>query len=117
LNKRGLEFDDFTIAEYVEMAKVINSRITNNRLMGRNMQLGHAMWVPKGAGAISKDDVTSLLQFGIIPQIEAYLGFGNENQLGEMLNANIAAQYLGQKKLDFNDVIALVRDSTNAKEQ
>lgn len=117
LNKRGFEFDDFSVADYVKMARVVNGRISNNRLMGRNMQLGHAMWVPKGEGVISKSDITGLLEFEIIPQIEAYLGFGNENQLGEMLNTNIAAQYLGQKKLDFNEVTALVRDLANDKER
>lgn len=116
LNERGFDFKDFSISDYVKMVKVINGRITNNRLMGRNMQLGHAMWVPKGDGPISKDDLASLMQFEIVPQIEAYLGFSNENQLSEMFNTNIASQYLSQKKINFDAIVALVRDLTNDKE-
>jgi 5-methylcytosine-specific restriction protein B len=113
LNQRGLGFENFTISDYVIAVKNINTRIRNNRLMGRNMQVGHSMWVPKGTGLISEDDLTNLFQFEIVPQLEAYLGFGNENQLAEMLNTNIAANYLNQKRISFEDVAALVRDLVN----
>lgn len=117
LNERGFGFEEFTVSDFVKLAKVINGRINSNRLMGRNMQIGHAMWVPKGKGTISQDDMANLFQFEITPQLEAYLGFGNENQLAEMLNANVAAKYLGQKRISFEDVAALVRDLANEQSE
>lgn len=113
LNQRGFDFSEFSVADFIRVAKTINGRISSNRLMGRTMQLGHAMWVPKGEGQITKENFISLFQFEIIPQLEAYLGFGNENQLAEMLNTHIASDYLSQKKISFETVSALVSDLAN----
>lgn len=113
LNRRGFAFHEFGVIEFVRAVTIINSRITHNRLMGRNMQLGHAMWVPKGNDPITKTDLVHLFQFEIIPQLEAYLGFGNEGQLSEMLNTNVASHYLHQKKLTFEILTGLVNDLTN----
>lgn len=113
LNRRGVDFDEFTTSDYVKLAKTVNARISSNRIMGRNMQIGHAMWVPKGSSKISKEDLVNLFQLELVPQLEAYLGFGNENQLSEMLNTNVASKYLSQKKLRFEDIVGLARDLVN----
>jgi 5-methylcytosine-specific restriction protein B len=116
LNQRGLSFAEFNVADYVKLVRVINRRISNNRMMGRNMQLGHAMWMPKGFDPITGEALAQLFQFEIIPQLEAYLGFGNENQLAEMLNSNVASLYLNQKVIDFKAIVGLVQDITNDNE-
>lgn len=111
-------FDDLNIGvdEFVKSASVINKRISANRLMGRHMELGQTMWFPVGSAKITKLELTDLFKFTIIPQLEAYCGYGHEQQLSLLLNEHVATQYLTNKHITYEDISGLIKDLANKKE-
>lgn len=114
--ERGYDVQEFSMNEYVKMSEIINQRISRNRLMGRNMQLGQTMWIPKLESAINLDELVRLFQFEILPQLESYCGFGYEDELKNLVNPNIANKYLNNEKLSREDIVGLVRDMENKQE-
>lgn len=116
ISEFGFTFESFTPDQYVKAVKIINKRISKNRLMGRNMQLGHAMLIPTlQNGAITETDIINMFNYSLLPQLESYCGYGYEDQLATLLNPNVAEKYLNNKQLNFNDIDGLIRDLDNEK--
>jgi 5-methylcytosine-specific restriction protein B len=114
LSQRGLNFKDIHVDKYCTAAKTINHRISVNRLMGRNMQLGHTMYVPdNNKGKTPEQNLTDQFKYAILPQLEIYCGFGNENLLEELLNPNIALKFLKNEEIIYEDIVALINDLSN----
>lgn len=113
ISARGFIDSDISAEEFVKTARIINERIAANRLMGRHMELGHAMWFPSGEAQISDKNLTELFRFSILPQLEAYCGYGHEHQLKSMLNEHISALYLSNKHISYEDVKGLIKDISN----
>ena len=113
VSSRDFKDGDIEPEDYVRTAKVINQRIGENRLMGRHMELGHAMWFPGGTGSISDQDLLDLFRFTILPQLEAYCGYGYEHQMKTILNENVASLYLTSKQVEFDDIKGLIKDIAN----
>lgn len=116
LNLVGTELLGINYSDYCEAAKKINLRIARNRLMGRHMQLGHMMFFPKMRKG-SSPEAALIDQFTnvLIPQVEAYCGFGNEDVLEEIFNPNIAQKYLEQKRISADDIQSLINDIVHEK--
>lgn len=114
LNERGVE--GFDIDEYVTAIKIINGRIAGNRLMGKHMELGNALWVPSGNSSVDIEDIKDIFIHSVIPQVEAYCGYGFEDQLALIFNPNIAQRYLNQKQIQTDDIQGLFND-LNTKSQ
>ncbi len=73
-----------SVDSYCEAIKRINLRISLNPIMGRHMQLGHMMFVPNSEEIlITKEDLLEQFIYVILPQLEAYCGFGNEKIINE----------------------------------
>ena len=110
LNRHGFNFDDFNIDQYVEFAQKINSRIISNPILGKNMTLGQALFVPqKNQGdAIELTDICEMISDKIIPQIEAYMGIGNYSGLGEILSPNIRHKIENGLEVTDDDVVNLI---------
>jgi len=98
-----------SIEEYCRAAFALNKRITSNPLMNKHMQIGHAMFVPKKRGTITRSDVGDVFRYTILPQLETYCGFGREDELKKILNANICEKMKnGQEILD-DDIFGLIK--------
>lgn len=111
---RTFKFEDFSPEEYVKAAKILNKRISSNRLMGRNMQIGQTMFVPTSNNdPITKEMIVENFRDVILPQLEAYCGFGYEDQLNSLLNPTVANKYINQQMIEFEDVIGMIRDLNN----
>jgi 5-methylcytosine-specific restriction protein B len=113
VSTRGFTDSEISAEEFVKTARIINERIATNRLMGRHMELGHAMWFPSGKGQISEKNLTELFRFSILPQLEAYCGYGHEQQLKSMLNEHMSTLYLTNKHIAYEDVKGLIKDISN----
>ena len=111
---RGVE--GFEIDNLVNAAKKINHRIAQNRLMGRHMELGNSMWIPVGSGTIAPRDLLDLFRQSIIPQVEAYCGYGYEDQMSKIFNQNIAQLYLNRNVITTDDILGLIEDLANKKQ-
>lgn len=110
LNPIGFGFKQFTVEDYAVLFAVINRRIRAHPLMGFNMQLGHSMFVPRVLSKPIRGEELSLnFEQVILPQLEAYCGFGNHNELANVLTPQIADKYLGQIVLTIDDIAHLVR--------
>ena len=116
LNTHGFSFDDFTIDQYGEFAKSINTRIIANSLLGKNMTVGQALFVPqKDQGAeIDLSDICEIISDKIVPQIEAYLGIGNYSSLGEILSPIIRTKVESGLEVTEKDVLNLINSVTLA---
>lgn len=102
---------------YCKAVEKINYRISNNPLMGRHMQLGHMMFVPSITNSIiTTSDLLEQMIYVIIPQLEAYCGFGNEKSIIEIIGDNLTQKYLNNKHVDYDDIISSINDIANSKE-
>lgn len=110
LNPIGFGFREFTVEDYAVLFTVINRRIRAHPLMGFNMQLGHSMFVPRiSSKPIKGEELALNFEQVILPQLEAYCGFGNQNELSSVVTPQIADKYLGQMVLTLEDISNLVR--------
>jgi 5-methylcytosine-specific restriction enzyme B len=105
-----------TATELVEAAKRINGRIASNRLMGKHMELGNSMWMPPGSDSITLKEVADQFRQVILPQVEAYCGYGYEDQLESIFNPNISLLYLNRKRISDEDIAGLIKDLSISKQ-
>jgi 5-methylcytosine-specific restriction enzyme B len=100
LCSHGFDFTDFSIPQYVDFARKINDRIIQHPMLGKNMTLGQALYVPKKVqGApLELEDICDAVTDKVIPQIEAYLGMGNSMDLATLLSPDLMRRLqLGQE--------------------
>ena len=110
LNRYGFGFEHFKIFQYVKFAAELNRRIGSAPMLGKNMMIGQALFVPKKLdnSQIQISEICECLTDKVIPQIEAYLGIGNQALLGEILSPNIRSKVEQGVDIEENDIVALV---------
>jgi 5-methylcytosine-specific restriction protein B len=110
LAKYGFDFDDFNIDQYVNFAREINSRIIANPLLGKNMTLGQALFVPENNSntPFQLVQICEIISDKVVPQIEAYLGIGNYTGLGEILSPSIRYRVENGLEVTVSDVVNLI---------
>ena len=113
INRLGLEFPDFDTVDYIGMFETINERIRKHPLLGSHMQLGQSLFVPSSTGPISKEDMVHNVTEALLPQVEAYFGLGNENEMSSIFNPSIVRKYHDQERVLFSDLVAMVNESKN----
>lgn len=118
LNSTGIVSDDIDIKCYVNAIKVLNYRIIKHPLMGKNMALGQSFFVPKieSGKAISNNDIAKQFNTLIIPQIEAYLGYGNLKDISEILSPEIRLKSQVGDLVSTKDIINMIKVMSMSKE-
>lgn len=111
LNTKGFSFNEFEVADYVGFFATINKRIISNALLGSHMQLGQSMFVPpiKDRPLALGDLVANFVEV-LIPQIEAYFGFGSQTEMVSIFNPSIVSKYLKQETISGEDFTAMVME-------
>ena len=105
------------IDSYCKAAERINIRIAGSPVMGRHMQLGHMMFVPTTIDSvITKEELLEQFIYVILPQLEAYCGFGNEKLINEIIGGNITYKYLNNRHIMYGDIESAINDIANSKE-
>src|ERR1051326_1745763 len=105
VNSIGFAFTEFTVDDYVAMFLVLNRRIRYHPLMGFHMQLGHSMFVPRiHSKPITGIELSLNLEQVILPQLEAYCGFGNQSELAIITSPDVANKFLNQQVLTLEDL-------------
>jgi|GEM_PF-1199484 len=116
LGKIGFGFSDFNVDDYVRFFEVLNFRISKSPLMGRHMQLGQSMFVPAGTSRpIDAQDLVANFEQVLLSQLEAYCGFGNEQELGRLVGTLAAEKFLRQQPLELRDLVATVTALKNER--
>jgi 5-methylcytosine-specific restriction protein B len=119
LNNHGFNFDNFNADQYVMFAREINQRIITNPLLGKNMTLGQALFVPQKDRGVPFElaDICEIIGDKVVPQIEAYLGIGNYADLGEILSPNIRYKVQNGLEVTSNDVVNLILSVIPAEDE
>lgn len=111
LNSFGLDFDEFSIPQYVRFAKELNKRITAHPLLWKNMTLGQALFVPNSEGnaPLQLSEVCEMIADKVIPQIEAYVGIGNYSDMAKILSPDVRHKAEKGLAVTDEDIVNLIR--------
>lgn len=116
LSPIGFNHKEFTVDDYVTFFSKINERVRRNPLLGSHMQLGQSLFVPSGSSSpISAEELAANFSEVIIPQVEAYFGFGNRRELSLIFNPLITESYLYNRRIGSELFGAFVRETANEK--
>jgi 5-methylcytosine-specific restriction protein B len=117
LSKLSTNLSNFTLSEYCKFFERTNKRIAASSQLGPHMQLGEAMFVPSGFGdtAISEEDFLYNFRDVLLPQVEAYLGFGNRIELSAIFGPILVDKFLASRSVSIGDFSGLIKESINDK--
>lgn len=117
LTSYGFQFNDFTIEEYVQASRTLNKEISMHPLLGKGMMLGQALFVPKKRERTPffLEEISDVVKEGVIPQLEAYIGFGAQQELDRLIGVDIRQKIESAAPISDRDVVGLVRVLANAK--
>ena len=117
LYKVGFAFTDFSINDYLVLFEKINERISVHPLLGPHMQLGKALFVPKRSSSsmdcISMDEIRQNFAEAVLPQVEAYFGFGGNKELSSIFNSLIVSRYIKHRSVQTPEFVALIKEVVN----
>jgi len=112
----GAKFKNFSVDEYCTMAYVINRRISKHPLMGKNMQLGQTFFVPDVTEDLGESVLVEAFVQSILPQLEAYCGFGREDQMEQIVTPALAKKFLSGVEITEEDIVSLVKSLSTENE-
>jgi len=115
LNWKVTEFD---VDAYVLFARKLNHRIATNPILGKNMTLGQALFVPPKLSKerVDLEDLFEMIADKVIPQIESYLGTGNQKDLANLLSPEIREKVTMGEPLGPADLVNLVNSIVPSNE-
>lgn len=117
LSSRGYINSHFTLEDYCKAFTVINRRICNHTLLGKDLQLGQSFFVPtkEGKNPITIEMLYKNFIYVLAPQIEAYTGYGFEDTLSQLLNPLIANKIKTGITINQDEFIGLIRALSEEK--
>jgi 5-methylcytosine-specific restriction protein B len=102
----------FQISEYIRFFRRTNMRIRESSNLGSSMQLGQSMFVPKtGESSLTGKDFLRNFNEVILPQLEAYAGFGSGKIISEVFNFDIYEEFMRNQKVCLESFIGIIRES------
>ena len=115
LNKYGFVFDDFSIDEYVKAIQTLNSRIASHPLLGKGMMIGQSLFVPRKSEVtpFTLEEIAENIIEQVLPQLEAYLGFGAQRELDKLIPIEIRQKIESALPITSHEVAGLIRVLAN----
>lgn len=107
----GLSLD-----EYVDCFNILNAKITRHPLLGKNLTLGHVLWIRKNdmVRPYKKEDIGKIFTETIFPQIESYCG-SNKEILGTLLGPKLRDKIIYGYAIENDEVIDFLSGLKNSK--
>lgn len=107
---------DLTIEEYVDCFNILNAKITRHPLLGKNLTLGHVLWIRKNdmITPYTKEDIGRIFTETIFPQIESYCG-SNKEVLGALLGPKLRDKIMYGYSINCDEVIEFLSGLKNSK--
>ena len=114
LKSLSFKSSSLDIPSYVRFFQRTNLRIREARNLGSSMQLGQSMFVPKARNA-NLTELDLLVNFNevILPQLEAYVGFGSGKSIAEIFNIEIYEEFVKNQKVSLETFLGIIRESQN----
>jgi 5-methylcytosine-specific restriction protein B len=111
LTKHDFELEDFSIDEYIQAIKNLNTRIIVHPLLGKGMMLGQSLFVPKRAvgTAFTLNDIAEVITEQVLPQLEAYLGFGAQRELDKIIGIELRQKIESATPILSNEVANFIK--------
>lgn len=105
-----------TIDEYVQCFKVLNAKITKHPLLGKNLTLGHVLWVRKNdlETPYTREDIGRIFRETILPQIESYCGL-NRDVLGGLLGPKLRDKLIYGYFISDDEIIEYLSGLKNSR--
>lgn len=117
LHCKGWSVTEFSIDSYVDSLKKINERITKHPTLGKNMTIGQSLFVPKSNDAVTLSEICDVFNDTILPQLEAYIGFGNKKDIDEILGTpDVRMKLMKGESLSEIDLVNLITVLNSAQE-
>lgn len=114
LNSLTFKSSSLDIPSYVRFFQRTNMRIREARNLGSSMQLGQSMFVPKASkGNLTELDFLVNFNEVILPQLEAYVGFGGGKSIAEIFNIEIYEEFVRNQKVSLETFLGIIRESQN----
>ena len=113
----NINLSSFSLSDYCKFFERTNKRISVSSQLGPHMQLGEAMFVPSGFrdSTVSEEDFLFNFRDVLLPQVEAYLGFGNRQALSAIFGPLLVDKFLISRSVSNEDFSGLIRESVNDK--
>ena len=107
---------DISVEDYVQCFKVLNTKITKHPLLGKNLTLGHVLWVKKNNLTMkySKQDIGRIFKETIFPQLENYCG-SNKDVLDALVGPDLREKILYGFEISDDDVMNYLSGLKNSK--
>ena len=104
--------NEFSLEDYIQFARRTNGRILRHKSLGSHMQLGQSIFVPSDvANEIDTRSLVRNFRENIVSQVEAYLGLGNMQLLGEIFGPTIANEFSAKRDVSRTMFTGLVLES------
>ncbi|MED1876669.1 McrB family protein [Brevibacillus borstelensis] len=94
---------------YINAFRKLNNKIRIHPLLGKELTLGHVLWMPKleEDRKISVDDIGDVFRELILPQLESYCG-SNKETLGSLIGPNLRDDLIMGRYIANESVIAFL---------
>lgn len=115
MSARGIAEDaGISQGEYLKCFSVLNAKIVRHPLLGKDLTLGHILWLPKSTGdqPFSVDDISKVFREMIFPQLENYCG-ANKDILESLLGTKIRDKVVCGFEVSNEDVIEFLNSIKN----
>lgn len=105
-----------TLDEYIKCFSVINAKIIRHPLLGKELTLGHILWLPKASGdqPYSADEICTVFREMIFPQLENYCG-ANKDTLGSLLGVKIRDKVVNGFEISNEDALEFLNSIKNSQ--
>lgn len=112
IEEYGFAFDDFTIEIYITATRNLNNLISSHPLLGKGMMIGQSLFVPKKKvrEPFTLEEITETFSEKILTQLEAYIGYGAQHELDNLIGADIRRKLEMADPIIGSDVIGLIRN-------
>ena len=107
---------EISIKDYIDCFNILNAKITRHPLLGKDLTLGHVLWIKKDTSLepYTKEDIGRIFRETIFPQLESYCG-SNRDVLGSLLGPKLRDKIIFGFEISDDDVIEFLSGLKNSK--
>lgn len=108
---------EITVQDYCRCFKLINHRIRSHPLMGKDLMLGHTLWITNSnyKNEYSRAEIANIFRDTIFPQLESYSN-SDLLLLEYLLNKDLARKITQGYHIDDLEIIGFIKSISNSKE-
>ena len=105
-----------SVEDYVKCFVNLNAKIRSNQLLGKDLQLGHILWIRRDHNSTiyTANDIANIFRNSIFPQLEAYCSTDGE-MLSSLVGKTISEKLINGYKIKDEEIIGFLNVLKNSK--